>query len=95
MDVSKISTLTWIIMFLLTNLILSYLLFNIINLEPSILSISILTICTPMIVFAIVNNFLASPTPKPSPIVITIPSPPPPSSSSSTPSSSSPKQKSN
>ncbi|RGB36579.1 hypothetical protein C1646_696973 [Rhizophagus diaphanus] len=81
MDVSKVSTLTWIIMFLITNMILSYLLFNIINLEPSFLSISILTICTPIIVFVFVNTFLASPTPKSSSIVIGIPPPPPPSSS--------------
>ncbi|CAB4422130.1 unnamed protein product [Rhizophagus irregularis] len=92
MDVSKFSTLAWTIIFLITNMILSYLLFNIISLEPSFLSISILTICTPIIVFAIVNTFLASPTSKPSPIVITIPPPPPPSSSSAP--SSSTKQKS-
>ncbi|GES72846.1 hypothetical protein GLOIN_2v1580817 [Rhizophagus clarus] len=94
MDISKISTVTWTIVFLITNLILSYLLFNIINLEPSLFSISVLTISTPVLVFAFVKTFLASTTTKPDPIVITIP-PPPPSSSSSTPPSSSSKQKVN
>jgi hypothetical protein len=96
MDISKISTFTWTIIFLITNLILSYLLFNIISLKPSLFSISILTISTPILVFVFTKTFLASPT-QPTPIVITIPAPPPPSSSSSTPSSSSSssKQKSN
>ncbi|RIA95378.1 hypothetical protein C1645_757676 [Glomus cerebriforme] len=106
MDVSKISTSTWTIVFLITNLSLSYLLFNVINLEPSLSSVSLLTIITPLLVFTFVKIFLATPSP-PTNTIITIPPPPPPSTSipstsihsTSTPSTSAPsnssKQKSN